>query len=106
MKVDMRVEEYERLKAEFLREQKFALITTRGRGESHDQVSWLNKSGLADFVIGMWTPSGKDYTAITLKVPVDRAETIKEYIRFMERPCWGDVHASVVLEDADAMSSR
>jgi hypothetical protein len=89
MKRKMTVEEHEILKESLVLEQKFALITTMREGEVHDQVSWLNKLGLSDYVIGL--ASSRGATSITLKVRIESAETIQEYIRFTGAPCWGDV---------------
>jgi len=93
MKSRLTVSEHEELKREFLREQKYALVTARRKGDTHDLASWLNKLGLSDYVIGMSYDQRSEHTSITFKVPVDRAEVIQEYIRFTDTPCWGDVPA-------------
>lgn len=97
MRSTMTVEEREAIKEELLRDQKFALLTAKRKGAGYEQATWLNKLGLSDFVIGMETDFGREQTTITLKVPVDRAKTMREYIGFTETPCWGDVAESVEL---------
>jgi len=89
MTSELSAERFEELKQDFLREQKFALLSVKGNGEAQHQCSWLNMLGLADYVIGMVPGPREEYTITTLKVPIDRAETIREYLRFTGTPCWG-----------------